>query len=33
MTTSTIFQALIWLGAGGALFVFLRRRKSRRTQH
>jgi len=28
---STPIQVLIWLLAGGALFVFLRRRKTRRT--
>jgi LPXTG-motif cell wall-anchored protein len=28
---STPIQILIWLLAGGALFVFLRRRKTRRT--
>jgi len=26
-------QGLIWLGAGGVLFVFLKRRRSRRAQH
>ena len=30
---STLMQGLIWLGAGGVLFVFLKRRRSRRTQH
>jgi hypothetical protein len=30
--TGTAIQALIWLLAGGALFVFLRRRKTRK-QH
>jgi hypothetical protein len=25
-----LIQAAIWLGAGGVLFVFLKRRKSRR---
>lgn len=30
--TSTPVQALIWLLAGGALFVFLRRRKTNRKQ-
>jgi hypothetical protein len=30
---STLMQSLIWLGAGGALFVFLKRRRGRRTQH
>jgi hypothetical protein len=30
---STLMQGLIWLGAGGVLFVFLKRRRSRsRTQ-
>ena len=33
MSETMIFQSLIWLGAGGVLFVFLRRRRSRRTQH
>jgi LPXTG-motif cell wall-anchored protein len=28
--TSTVVQAAIWLLAGGALFVFLRRRKTRK---
>lgn len=28
--TSTPVQAIIWLLAGGALFVFLRRRKTRK---
>jgi hypothetical protein len=27
-----LFQAAIWLGAGGTLFIFLRRRRSRRVQ-
>ncbi len=26
----TLIQAAVWLGAGGVLFVFLKRRKSRR---
>jgi len=30
---STLMQGLIWLGAGGVLFVFLKRRRSRRAQH
>lgn len=30
---STMMQGLIWLGAGGVLFVFLKRRRNRRTQH
>lgn len=29
--TSTPVQLLIWLVAGGALFVFIKRRKARRT--
>ena len=29
---STLMQGLIWLGAGGVLFVFLKRRRSRRAQ-
>jgi len=29
---NTLMQSLIWLGAGGVLFVFLKRRRSRRTQ-
>ena len=29
---NTLLQSLIWLGAGGALFIFLKRRKARR-QH
>jgi hypothetical protein len=28
--TSTPVQALIWLLAGGALYIFLRRRKTRK---
>jgi hypothetical protein len=28
----TLIQAAIWLGAGGVLFVFLKRRKGRRAQ-
>jgi LPXTG-motif cell wall-anchored protein len=28
--TSTVVQAAIWLLAGGALFVFLRKRKTRK---
>jgi LPXTG-motif cell wall-anchored protein len=28
--TGTVVQAAIWLLAGGALFVFLRRRKTRK---
>jgi hypothetical protein len=27
----TIVQSLIWLSAGGLLFLFMRRRRSRRT--
>ncbi len=30
---STLMQGLIWLGAGGVLIVFLKRRRSRRAQH
>jgi hypothetical protein len=30
--SQTIIQAVIWLGAGGALLIFLKRRRSRRTQ-
>ena len=30
MNPSTAIQALIWLVAGGALFIFLRKRKARR---
>lgn len=30
---STIIQSLIWVSAGGILFVFMRRRKGRRTSH
>jgi len=26
----TLIQTAVWLGAGGALFIFLRRRRSRR---
>ena len=29
----TLLQSLIWLGAFGVLFTFLRRRKARRVQH
>ena len=29
---NTYVQALIWLVAGGAMFLFLRRRRSRRTR-
>lgn len=28
----TILQAVIWIGAGATLFIFLRRRKARRQQ-
>jgi hypothetical protein len=28
----TLMQGLIWLGAFGVLFTFLRRRRARRTQ-
>jgi len=27
---NTVLQAIIWLGAGGIMMLFLRRRKSRR---
>jgi hypothetical protein len=30
--SDTLIQAAIWLGAGGILLVFLKRRKSRRAQ-
>ncbi len=30
--TETLIQTMIWLGAGGALLVFLKRRRSRRAQ-
>ena len=30
---SSLMQGLIWLGAGGVLFIFLKRRRSRRTQN
>ena len=33
MTEQTVIQAVIWLAAGGALFVFLKRRRSKRAQH
>jgi len=29
----TLIQAGIWLAAGGALFVFLKRRRSKRAHH
>ena len=29
---NTIIQSVIWLSAGGLLFLFMRRRRSRRTQ-
>jgi hypothetical protein len=32
MTSSTIVQTLLWLVAGGAIFLFLRRRRARRTR-
>jgi hypothetical protein len=32
MTTSTIVQTLLWLVAGGAIFLFVRRRRARRTR-
>lgn len=28
----TLIQAAIWLGAGGTLFIFLRRRRTKRLQ-
>ncbi len=30
--SDTLIQTVIWLGAGGVLFIFLKRRKTRRTQ-
>ncbi len=33
MNPQTLIQAGIWLAAGAALFVFLKRRRSKRTQH
>ena len=33
MNESTIIQLGIWLAAGGALFVFLRRRRGKRVHH
>jgi len=27
---ATLIQAAVWLGAGGTLFIFLKRRRSRR---
>jgi hypothetical protein len=30
--SDTLIQAVIWLGAGGVLFIFLKRRKTRRIQ-
>jgi hypothetical protein len=30
--SETFIQAAIWLGAGGTLLIFLRRRRSRRQQ-
>jgi hypothetical protein len=32
MTNSSIVQGLLWLVAGGAVFLFVRRRRSRRTR-
>jgi hypothetical protein len=29
---STVMQAVIWLVAGGAMYLFLRRRRARRTR-
>jgi LPXTG-motif cell wall-anchored protein len=29
---NTLIQAIIWLSAGGAMVLFLKRRKARRTQ-
>jgi hypothetical protein len=31
--SNTLLQTLMWLAAGGILLVFLKRRRSRRTQH
>jgi hypothetical protein len=31
--SDTLIQTVIWLGAGGVLFIFLKRRKTRRTQN
>jgi MYXO-CTERM domain-containing protein len=33
MNESTLLQTGIWLAAGAALFVFLRRRRSKRAHH
>jgi hypothetical protein len=33
MNEATLIQTAIWLAAGAALFVFLKRRRSKRTQH
>jgi len=30
---STIMQSVIWVSAGAILFLFMRRRKGRRTSH
>jgi hypothetical protein len=30
--SNTVIQAIMWLTAGGAMLLFLKRRKSRRTQ-
>jgi hypothetical protein len=32
MDSSTAMQAMIWLVAGGAMYLFLRRRRTRRTR-
>ena len=32
MTSTMIVQSLLWLVAGGAIFLFVRRRRSRRTR-
>jgi hypothetical protein len=29
----TLFQSMIWLGAGGCLLFFLRRRRTKKTSH
>jgi hypothetical protein len=33
MNESTIIQMAIWVAAGGALFVFLKRRRGKRVNH
>jgi hypothetical protein len=32
MNTTLLLQSLMWLVAGGAIFLFLRRRRARRSQ-